>query len=361
LPKKHINAQPDLVDDDGVRLFFKPVQKKAEKTRTKIKRSKSLDNNAVSGIVVSPAGPKWWVKGLDASLLCTVSGTVDCSHTSTMVAVGDRVWVVPLVEDEGADGEVVHQNEAMIVKVEPRSTLLSRKAAGKQDKEQVLVANVNQLCVVVSTVMPTYNKRLIDRYLIAADKGDLRPIIVVNKTDLLADEFQQDVIDDFDVYANKLGIPVLMVSAAKNTGIEELEAHLTGAETLFSGPSGVGKSSLINRLTKSNLRIGDISEYYEKGTHTTTGALRIELPCGGAIVDSPGLREFAIWDLDPQEVQFYFEEFIPYTTKCRFTSCTHTHEPDCAVKEAVDNGELDVERYLSYMYILHGNADEHER
>lgn len=360
MPKKHQEPTSDPDDEDQSGQFYRRTSKKADKTKTQIKLSKTLPDKALQGVVISPAGPKWWVLVRGANWLCTVSGTVDCSHTSTIVAVGDRVWILP--GDEAADTEIESAaGFASIVKVETRTTLLSRKAAGKQDKEQVLVANVNQLCIVVSTMRPAYNKRLIDRYLIAADKGDLEPLIVVNKVDLMSEEYYQDLVDDFDVYSRQLGIPVIFVSAERGTGIDELKKHLLNAETLFSGPSGVGKSSIINVLTQSKLRIGVVSEYYEKGTHTTTGSLRIELDGGGAIVDSPGLREFAIWDLNPQEVQFYFEEFGDFAVKCRFTSCTHTHEPDCAVKDAVDSGELDTERYLSYMYILHGNADEAER
>lgn len=318
--------------------------KRLERTRTLIKRDKPLPEKAVKGAVVTALGPQWIVAVDTEFWLCIVSGTVDIPHSSTIVAVGDVVWVVPEAE-RNQQGDVL----AQIVRVEERGTLLSRKAAGKAQKEQVLVSNVDRLAVVMSAISPSYNKRLIDRYLIAADKGDLEACIVINKLDLFPKEYIRDLYDDFSVYRDMLQLPVFFVSSKNGTGIEELQEHLQHGATLLSGPSGVGKSSLINTLTDSRLRIGSISEKYDKGTHTTTSSIWLPLPHGGALIDSPGIREFACWELSKDELPWYFEEFTPFAERCKFTPCTHTHEPGCAVKQAVDDGLLDEERYVSYL------------
>jgi ribosome biogenesis GTPase len=303
-----------------------------------------VDQKGLLGVVVTALGPRWVVAVDQEFWICTVSGVVDCPHTSTIVTVGDEVWIEPeTTRTEFGD------LSAMIVKVEPRTTVLSRKAAGKQQREQVLVANVEQLGIVMAAALPDYNKRLIDRYLIAADKGDLEPFIVINKFDLIPNEYHDDVADDLRVYTDQLNIPVIFASAKSGRGIADLRSHLADRSTLFTGPSGVGKSSLINLFTDARQRVGAISEKYEKGRHTTTSSLVIPIPGGGQVVDSPGVREFGIFELDAEELPFYFEEFTDFARECRYQPCSHTHEPHCAVKQAVDDGQIDEERYVSYL------------
>lgn len=338
--------------DSGYQSRTRERIKRAEKTRTRIKSGKVVDHSGLRGVAATPIGPNWVVAVDQAFWICAVSGVVDVPHTSTMIAVGDVVWIEP----DG--GKTEHGDlSAMIVKVEPRTTVLSRKAAGKTHKEQVLVANVEQLCIVMSATLPNYNKRLIDRYLIGADKGDLAPIIIINKFDLIDGEFHQDFYDDLAVYIEQLALPVIFASALSGAGMQEIAEILAGKSTLMAGPSGVGKSSLINRLTDARQRVGAISEKYEKGTHTTTASLVIPLPGGGIVIDSPGIREFGIFELDAAELPFYFEEFTPYAVNCKFTPCSHTHEPQCAVKVAVEAGEIDEERYVSYLNLRSAIAD----
>jgi ribosome biogenesis GTPase len=239
-----------------------------------------------------------------------------------------------------------------IVRVEERLTLLSRKAAGKVKREQVLAANVDQLAIVIAAASPDYHRRLIDRYLIAADKGDLNPLIIVNKLDLVGGELLEVILEDLEVYSETLGLYLYFVSSATGQGMGPLAEHLQGKSTLFAGQSGVGKSSLINRLTENELKVGEISKAYNRGRHTTTSAVVLPLPGGGAVVDSPGIREFAIWELDADELPHYFQEFTPYLGSCRFAPCTHTHEPGCAVKAAVDEGAIEEGRYISYTILL---------
>ncbi len=293
--------------------------------------------------MVTALGPHWVVAVTPDLYICSVSGVVATPHTGTIVAVGDNVWIEPKTTrtDQG-------DLAAVIVRVEERATVLSRKAAGKTKKEQVLVANVQQLGIVMSAVLPNYNKRLIDRYLIAADKGNLRPFIVINKIDLIDAEYHPDFEDDLRVYSHQLAIPLVFASARTGKGFGTLQNLLTGTSTLLAGPSGVGKSSLINQLTDARQRVGAISEKYEKGKHTTTNAIVIPLAGGGVVVDSPGIREFGIFELSETELPFYFEEFTGPSEHCRYKPCSHTHEPHCAVKHAVESGIIDAERYASY-------------
>lgn len=338
-------------DDDGDELHSyrgrtRERAKELERTRTRIKSGKSLADGELQGTVMTAMGPHWLVAVGSVVYVCTVSGTVECPHTSTIVTVGDIVGLVP-----DPAGTQHGDPAATIVRVEERRTLLSRKAAGRAQREQVVVANVDQLCIVMAAALPTYNKRLIDRYLIAADKGDLRPIICINKIDLMPEDVMDDLHGDFSTYL-ALDIPVIFVSAAKNMGLDMLRAELGHCSTLLSGPSGVGKSSIINLLSDARQQVGAISDKYLKGRHTTTAATSIPLPYGGSVVDSPGLREFAIWELTADELPYYFEEFAPFAEECRFNPCSHTHEPGCRVKAAVEAGELDPERYESYLNIL---------
>lgn len=334
--------------DDSYRAKTRHRAKRLERVRTRVKHGKALTEKAIQGTVVTSIGPSWLVSTNNELFLCTVSGIVDSPHTTTtIVTVGDMVWFEP-----DRESTLLGQPTGMIVKVEERITLLSRRAAGRAKKEQVLVANVDQLAVVVAAAQPAYHKRLIDRYLIAADKGDLRPLIVVNKVDLIPEEYRDDLREDFAAYWDDLEIPVFFLSAQSGEGIAELRASVIGASTLMAGPSGVGKSSIINRLSDARLRVGEISLMYNKGRHTTTAAVVVPLAEGGSIVDSPGIREFGMWDLDKEELPYYFEEFAPFQNECRFLPCSHTHEPGCAVKNAVEEGKVDPERYESYLILL---------
>ena len=197
--------------------------------------------------------------------------------------------------------------------------------------------------------------------MIAAGKGDLDPLIIVNKVDLVPEAERAELVEDFAAYWDDLNLTVVFVSAESGESVEALREVVQGASTLLSGPSGVGKSSLINALSDARLRVGEISEMYLKGKHTTTAAMVVTLPGGGHLVDSPGLREFAVWELDKEELRHYFGEFEDFRLSCKYTTCSHNHEPDCAVKDAVEEGRIDPERYLSYLMLLEGLEQEDMR
>jgi ribosome biogenesis GTPase len=216
----------------------------------------------------------------------------------------------------------------------------------------VLVANVDQLVIVMSAAEPRLKPNLIDRMLVTAEKGGIRPIICINKIDLIE---PADLMPITGVYA-QLGYDVVLVSAKDNIGIDRLRERLAGAESVVSGQSGVGKSSLLNAIEPDlALRVQTVSAETQKGRHTTTTAVLIPLSFGGYVVDTPGIRQFQLWDVIPEEVAGFFRDLRPYVSRCRFPDCTHTHEDDCAVKDAVADGWIDTRRYESYVQIRSGD------
>jgi ribosome biogenesis GTPase len=248
-----------------------------------------------------------------------------------VVAAGDRVWFRP-----------TEQKEGFIERVEPRHGLLCRTSRGRQ---QVMVANVDQLLIIGSAAEPLLKPHLIDRMLITAEKARIRPIICINKIDLIDPVDLQPLMG---VYG-QMGYQVLVLSAETGFGVERLRRLIANQQSVVAGQSGVGKSSLLNAIQPDlHLRVRTVSDETQKGRHTTTTAQLIPLECGGYIVDTPGIRQFQLWDVSPEEVAAYFRDLRPFVSRCRFPNCTHTHEDGCAVKDAAADGRVDVRRYESY-------------
>lgn len=255
-----------------------------------------------------------------------------------VVAAGDVVWFLPEGETQG-----------VIERVEPRHGVVSRTSRGRQ---HVLVANVDQLVIVTSAAEPRIKPNLIDRLLVTAERVGIRPIICINKIDLIE---PADLMPLVGVYA-QLGYDVLMTSVASGMGIERLRDRLADQESVVSGQSGVGKSSLLNAVEPDlQLRVQEVSLESQKGRHTTTTAELIPLSFGGYVVDTPGIRQFQLWDVIPEEVAGFFRDLRPYVSRCRYPDCTHTHEDGCAVKDAVADGWIDARRYESYAQIRKGD------
>jgi ribosome biogenesis GTPase len=255
----------------------------------------------------------------------------------SIVTTGDRVWF----RDAG-------NGEGMIERVEPRHGVLTRAS---RRREQVLVANVDQLIIVISLVEPDLKPHLIDRYLALAQKGELAPILCLNKADLVEHANLQPLIGAYC----QLRIPTLLTSARTGEGVDRLREFLKDRATVFSGQSGVGKSSLLNAIQPGlSLKVRSVSETTQKGRHTTTTAELIKLDFGGWVVDTPGVRQLQLWDTIPEEVEGFFPEFRPFVALCAFPDCSHTHEGKCAVKQAVDRRQISLRRYHSYMGMFTG-------
>ena len=255
-----------------------------------------------------------------------------------VVAVGDRVMIRP----EGAA-------EGFIERVEPRRAVISRTSRGRQ---HILVANIDQMLIVSSAAEPYLKPNLIDRLLVTAEKGRIRPVICINKVDLMDPADLQPLVG---VYG-QLGYAVHLLSAAEGWGIDGLRRVLASAASVVVGQSGVGKSSLLNAIEPNlALRVGEVSEGTQKGKHTTTSAKLEPLVSGGFVIDTPGIRQFQLWDVTAEEVAGFFRELRPYVSRCRFPDCTHTHEAECAVKDAVADGRIDVRRYESYCQMRFGD------
>ncbi len=301
------------------------------------------------GCVFKVEGPWSQVESDGLNYRCSLRKKVKVAadRQTSPVVVGDTVQFVETSPGEG-----------VIEGILERRTKLSRLAPWARGKEHVVVANMDQVLVVVATKDPPLKTRLIDRYIIAATNGGLRVALCVNKIDLVD---EGDMFWVKDMYGS-LGYPVLFTSAVKGVGIDELASVLKDRKTVLAGQSGVGKSSLINRIQPGlGLRIQDIRKAARKGKHTTSWVTLLEIDIGGYVVDTPGIRELGLWDIGKQDVAEFFGDIWEIGKDCHFSMCSHTHEPRCAVKTAVERGALDKLRYESYLRILESTKEDSTR
>ncbi len=267
------------------------------------------------------------------------------SEATNPIAVGDRVRYE-------ADGEVTERHPATITEVLPRSNYLIRKSVNLSKRAQVIAANLDQVVVAVSLYFPEMKLPLLDRILVTCEVYGISAIIALNKMDLYRSEAPESVGSFRRIYGGA-GYRVIETSARTGEGIEELRAACKDRLSLFSGESGVGKSSLIKAVDPSlDPKTGQISLSHLQGRHTTSLYEMYRLSGGGYIIDAPGIRGFGLIDLEKEEIAKYFPEMLRLADKCRFIPCTHTHEPGCAVKAALDAGEISPERYNSYLGML---------
>jgi len=263
------------------------------------------------------------------------------------VAVGDEVKI-ELLDDEAA----------RITEILPRRNKIARKATHGKKGEHVIAANIDTAIVVVSIAEPVYRTGFIDRFLATCELFDVLPVITFNKIDLLSRDDRESFESVAFVYRN-LGYTVVTCSIKKTETLEPLKGLLQNHVSLLTGPSGVGKTSILNTIEKKSARpVAPVSEYSGKGKHTTTFAELIPLHFGGYLIDTPGIREFGLVGVAPDELSLLFPDIDEYQEKCRYYNCSHTHEPGCAVKEAVSNGVIASFRYKNYIQIYKSFEDE---
>lgn len=294
---------------------------------------------ALQGIVVRGYGKTFLVRHRGRDYSCDLRGSVKKAVK----------WVTPVAVGDDVEFRMISDETGVIEKVLPRRTKFFRPSKGIKGKMQVLAANIDQMIIVVSVQEPELHPRLIDRFLVAAQLGNLTGVVVINKIDLSRTALVDRLVSGY----NRIGIPAILTSVVTKAGIKKLQKALADKKSLFVGHSGVGKSSLINSICPElNLQIGNVSEKTKRGRHITTRVELHELDSGGFILDSPGLKVLELWEVTPKDLTKYFPEMNKIAPGCRFTGCRHLSEPDCAVKDAVSDGGIPEFRYESYVQLM---------
>ncbi|MDO9349191.1 MAG: ribosome small subunit-dependent GTPase A [Anaerolineales bacterium] len=298
--------------------------------------------NSEPGLIIRAQSGFFSVQTADAVLTCQLRGRLKQGpRLGDLAAVGDRVQVVRLADGTGMIESVEARSQALI-RLDPRP---------KGVYQQVILANPDQAVFVFACANPNPHMRMLDRFLVIAEKQGIPAIIVANKIDLVG----LDQAEALFGYYPSLGYPVIYASVKSSEGVELLRARLRGKVSALAGPSGVGKSSLLNAIQPGlGLAVREVSAAINKGRHTTNVRQLFPLEGGGYVADTPGMRSLALWDTEPEELDGYFPEIAPLVQQCQFNDCTHSHEPGCAVRLAVEEGKVRQERYDSYLRLRAG-------
>lgn len=294
------------------------------------------------------------------SFLCTLRGALkqEKLRLKNLVTVGDFVLI-----------EELSSNLGSIISVEPRRSVLSRADNLSRNREQLIAANIDQVIITASVLSPPLKPTLIDRYIIATMRGNMTPLVVINKIDLLEDDSfseqerldQRALLEEAVKAYKAAGISIISTSIEDEEKMDALRNAMQGKASVFSGQSGVGKSSLINAVTGRQLRVGKVVSRTGKGSHTTTTAQLLPLNDGGWCIDTPGIQSFGVWDIATSEIESYFTEIHELGKSCYFPSCSHTHEQGCNVQNSLESGVLSPMRYISYIALLDSSIEQHRR
>ena len=304
------------------------------------------------GKVLKSTG-KWYLVEMEngSVINCRIRGKfkLDGLKTTNPVAVGDIVDV-----DEAEDNE----GNRVITKIHERQNYIVRKSTNLSKQMQILAANIDRAYVLVTIHSPVTHLAFIDRFLVSAESFRIPTTILINKADLLSEE-DNEYADALIYLYESIGYPCFKISAENNQNIEFLKEEINGKQVMISGHSGVGKSTLVNAIDPDlNLKTGEISKAHAQGQHTTTFAEMHQLASGGYIIDTPGIRAFGIVDLEKEHIAHYFPEMRELLGECRFHNCKHLNEPQCAVKEAVENGSISESRYQTYLQLMEEDPND---
>ncbi|MDM8155019.1 ribosome small subunit-dependent GTPase A [Bacteroides gallinaceum] len=296
------------------------------------------------GLVIKNTGSWYIVKTRDGRQIeCKIKGNFRLKgiRSTNPIAVGDRVQIA--INSEGT---------AFITEIEDRKNYIIRRASNLSKQSHIIAANLDLCMLVVTVNYPETSTIFIDRFLASAEAYRVPVALVFNKTDLYSEDELRYLDGLINLYTH-IGYPCFRISARNEEGIQEIKEELKGKITLFSGHSGVGKSTLINAiLPEVNLKTGEISTAHNKGMHTTTFSEMFPVEGNGYIIDTPGIKGFGTFDMKDEEIGHYFKEIFEFSAHCKYGNCTHRHEPGCAVREAVENHYISESRYTSYLNIL---------
>jgi len=301
-----------------------------------------LDNSCLPGLIVRAQSGFFTVETGSEQVVCQLRGRLKKGRrVGDIAAVGDRVQITRQPDGSGMIEEI-EKRERAIVRLDPRP---------QGDYQQVLLANPDQAVFVFACAQPRPHLKMLDRFLVIAEKQGIPVLIVANKSELASKDEAQALFGRYEA----IGYPVLYTSAKQGLGIDEFRQRLTGQLNALAGPSGVGKSSLLNAMQAGlGLEVSSVSQATEKGRHTTVVRQLFPLAGGGYVADTPGWKSLALWDTEPEEMDGYFPELRDLVAGCQFSDCTHTHEPGCAVRVALDAGKIHPERFDSYLRLRGG-------